>query len=235
MVLTGVSPLASSHLQMPKGFGADRKGPSFEEFSEKFPNGYPSGFDFNKPPPNFNNKAPPEGFGEWFTEYMKDHQDEFKQKYGYGKQEGMPEPPRPKPKPKRNLYQVLNLTPRATQENIKKSFRKLARELHPDKHSGSKKKEMEEKFVELANAYEILSDPKKRRRYDMGGPNAMGEMGPDNDDGEYYDDFGGFSSSKKLGERMGEVRCLVHNQLCLIPFPIGLLHLLWEVLLCSLF
>eukprot|EP00945_MAST-04E_sp_MAST-4E-sp1_P007595 g7595.t1 len=168
--------------------------PSFAEFSKQFPNGYTPDFDFNKPPPNFNNKAPPEGFGDWFSDYMKDHKDEFKKKYGNGRQEGMPEPPRPKVKPKRNLYQILDLTPRATQENIKKSFRKLAREFHPDKHKGSKKKEMEEKFVELANAYEILSDVKKRRRYDMGGPNAMGDMGPDDINGEEWDDFGGFSS-----------------------------------------
>jgi curved DNA-binding protein CbpA len=180
---------------MPEGFGAGgRRRPSFAEFSKQFPNGYTPDFDFNKPPPNFNNKAPPEGFGDWFSDYMKDHKDEFKKKYGNGRQEGMPEPPRPKVKPKRNLYQILDLTPRATQENIKKSFRKLAREFHPDKHKGSKKKEMEEKFVELANAYEILSDVKKRRRYDMGGPNAMGDMGPDDINGEEWDDFGGFSS-----------------------------------------
>ena len=64
-------------------------------------------------------------------------------------------------KPKRDLYEVMGLKKTATQKEIKKAFRKLSRKYHPDKNP-DKKEWAKEKFVEMANAYEVLKDPKKR-------------------------------------------------------------------------
>lgn len=65
-----------------------------------------------------------------------------------------------------NPYTVLGLTKNATQDEIKQSFRKLARKMHPDLNPNDPK--AEDRFKELNAAYDILSDPEKRRRYDAG-------------------------------------------------------------------
>jgi len=64
----------------------------------------------------------------------------------------------------KNHYETLGVESSATPEEIKKAFRSLALKFHPDRNPGDKK--AEEKFKELAGAYEILSDPRKRREYD---------------------------------------------------------------------
>ena len=71
----------------------------------------------------------------------------------------------------RDYYQVLGLSKSASAEDIKKAYRRLARQVHPDLHSGSKKSEMEKKFKELNAAHEVLSDPDKRKKYDQYGAN----------------------------------------------------------------
>ena len=63
-----------------------------------------------------------------------------------------------------DFYQTLGVTKTASQEEIKKAFRKLARQHHPDTNAGDKASE--EKFKEINQAYETLSDPKKRKQYD---------------------------------------------------------------------
>ncbi len=69
----------------------------------------------------------------------------------------------------KDYYQVLGVVRGAEAEEIKKAFRKLARKYHPDVNPGDKK--AEEKFKEINEAYEVLSDPEKRRKYDTLGPN----------------------------------------------------------------
>jgi DnaJ-class molecular chaperone len=69
----------------------------------------------------------------------------------------------------RDYYAVLGVPRTATPDEIKKAFRRLARQYHPDLHGGSKKAEMEKKFKELNEAHEILSDPDKRKKYDRYG------------------------------------------------------------------
>jgi len=71
----------------------------------------------------------------------------------------------------RDYYQVLGLSRTASDDEIKKAYRRFARQYHPDMHSGSKKAEMEKKFKELNEAHEVLSDPDKRKKYDQYGAN----------------------------------------------------------------
>lgn len=85
---------------------------------------------------------------------------------------------------KRDYYEVLEVAKTATVEEIKKAYRKKAIQYHPDKNPGDK--EAEEKFKEAAEAYDVLSNPDKRSRYDQFGhagvSGAAGNGGP----------FGGF-------------------------------------------
>lgn len=66
-----------------------------------------------------------------------------------------------------DYYSTLGVDRSASQDDIKRSYRKLAMQLHPDKHHGDQK--MEERFRNVNNAYEVLSDPEKRKMYDQYG------------------------------------------------------------------
>ncbi len=90
---------------------------------------------------------------------------------------------------KRDYYEVLGVAKTATPEELKKAYRKLAIKYHPDKNPGDKA--AEEKFKEAAEAYDVLSDAEKRKRYDQFG-HAMGPQGFQG--GEGFGGFGGFSS-----------------------------------------
>jgi DnaJ-class molecular chaperone len=69
----------------------------------------------------------------------------------------------------RDYYHTLGLARGASADEIKKAYRRLARQYHPDLHSGAKKTEMEKKFKEVNEANEVLSDPDKRKKYDQYG------------------------------------------------------------------
>lgn len=78
--------------------------------------------------------------------------------------------------PKKDFYSILGVSRTATADELKKAYRKLAMKFHPDKNPGDKK--AEEKFKELSEAYEVLSDPKKREMYDQfGSTGAAGGFG----------------------------------------------------------
>lgn len=94
---------------------------------------------------------------------------------------------------KKDLYEVLGVEKGASDEEIKKAFRKLAIKYHPDKNPGDK--EAEEKFKEINEAYQILSDPQKRAQYDQFGSTdfgAGGFEGAEGFGGFDFSDFGGF-------------------------------------------
>jgi len=73
--------------------------------------------------------------------------------------------------PYQDYYEILGVGRNATEKEIKAAYRKLARKWHPDLHTGKQKKEAEEKFKQINEAYEVLSDPEKRAKYDRLGSN----------------------------------------------------------------
>src|SRR6516225_1194542 len=97
---------------------------------------------------------------------------------------------------KRDYYEILGVQRSASVDDIKKSYRKLAVQFHPDKNPGDKA--AEEKFKELSEAYEVLADPQKRQMYDQFGHAAMGG-GPGGAGGFDFQGFGGASINDIFG------------------------------------
>ncbi len=79
-----------------------------------------------------------------------------------------------------DYYEMLGVKKDTTPDKIKAAYRKLARKWHPDTYDGANKGEAEEKFKQISEAYEVLSDPQKRKKYDQLG--AAWNAGPHSDD-----------------------------------------------------
>lgn len=113
---------------------------------------------------------------------------------------------------KRDFYEILGVSKSASQEEIKKAYRKVAIKYHPDKNPGDA--EAEEKFKEAAEAYEVLSSPEKRQRYDQFGHDGMrgggfgGGHGMSMDDifSQFGDIFGGSAFESFFGGGGGRRR-----------------------------
>ena len=88
---------------------------------------------------------------------------------------------------KRDYYEILGVNKDASAEEIKKAYRKKAIQFHPDKNPGNK--EAEEKFKEAAEAYEVLSNPEKKSRYDRFGHAGMSGAGGFSGEGMTFDDI----------------------------------------------
>jgi molecular chaperone DnaJ len=102
------------------------------------------------------------------------------------------------------LYKALGVSKKASDEEIKKAYRKLARKYHPDRNPDDPK--AEEKFKEISAAYDVLSDPEKRKEYDAGGPfggfgGGPGPFGPGGAGQGGGPGFAGFD----LGDILGSV------------------------------
>lgn len=101
---------------------------------------------------------------------------------------------------KRDYYEVLGLAKNASEDDIKKAYRKMAMKHHPDRNQGEGAKKSEESFKEAKEAYEMLTDPQKRAAYDQYGhagvdPNMGGRGGPEG--------FGGFAEA--FGDIFGDI------------------------------
>jgi molecular chaperone DnaJ len=101
---------------------------------------------------------------------------------------------------KRDFYEILGVPKNASEEEIKKAYRKLAMKHHPDRNQGDAAKAAEEKFKEAKEAYEMLSDAQKRAAYDQHGhagvdPNMRGGPGAEG--------FGGFGDA--FGDIFGDI------------------------------
>jgi molecular chaperone DnaJ len=96
---------------------------------------------------------------------------------------------------KRDYYEVLGVHRNASETEIKKAFRKLAIQHHPDKNPDDK--DSEEKFKEVTEAYEVLSDPQKRAQYDQFGHAGMGGSGG------FYS--GGFGAGSPFGDIFSDI------------------------------
>lgn len=88
---------------------------------------------------------------------------------------------------KRDYYEVLGVTKNASDDEIKKAYKKMAIKYHPDRNPGDK--EAEEKFKEAAEAYDVLRDPQKRARYDQFGPEGVNGAGGFGGQGMNMDDI----------------------------------------------
>lgn len=98
---------------------------------------------------------------------------------------------------KRDYYEVLGVSKSSTPEEIKKAYRKLALQYHPDRNPGDAA--AEEKFKEAAEAYDVLSNPEKKQRYDQFGHAGMGGAA-----GGFGGGFGGFSMDD-IFSRFGDI------------------------------
>ncbi|CAM2792895.1 DnaJ C-terminal domain-containing protein [Helicobacter burdigaliensis] len=94
----------------------------------------------------------------------------------------------------KSLYDTLEVSPNASADEIKKSYRRLARKYHPDIN---KEKDAEEKFKEINAAYEILSDEKKRKQYDQFGDSMFG--------GQNFHDFARGQGNVNLDDILSQI------------------------------
>ena len=99
----------------------------------------------------------------------------------------------------RDLYEILGVSRSATEEEIRKAYRRLAREHHPDVNGSP---EAETRFKEISGAYEILGDPAKRQQYDLYGSSGGVEF-PFGDVSDIFDVFfgGGFGTRRRARYR----------------------------------
>ena len=111
---------------------------------------------------------------------------------------------------KRDYYELLGIVRSAGEDEVKKAYRKLALQYHPDRNPGDK--QAEERFKEVSEAYQVLSDPQKRAQYDKFGHAAFGDNGPGFDFnsgfedifGDIFGEFFGGAGARRRSESRGD-------------------------------
>lgn len=114
---------------------------------------------------------------------------------------------------KKDYYELLGVSRNASEEEVKKTYRKLALKYHPDRNPGDK--QSEEKFKEVSEAYQVLVDPQKRAQYDQFGHAAFGDGGPfaggfdftsgfEDIFGDIFGEFFGTGTGKRRSRAKGE-------------------------------
>ena len=101
---------------------------------------------------------------------------------------------------KRDYYESLGVSRESGPEDLKKAFRQLALQYHPDRNPGDKS--AEERFKEINEAYSVLSDPDKRRQYD-----SFGHAGPAGQGFGGFGDFSGFGVEDIINDFFGGMIC----------------------------
>ena len=107
-------------------------------------------------------------------------------------------------------YETLGVARTASAEDIQKAYRRLAKKLHPDLNPGNK--ELEEQFKEVASANDLLSDPDKRRRFDIGEIDASGAERPRQ---RFYKDYAAEAPAGHPYEIIPALRILPTRTICL--------------------
>lgn len=121
----------------------------------------------------------------------------------------------------KDYYDILGVSRDADTSTIKRAFRKLAVKYHPDKNPGDKT--AEKMYVELNNAYEVLSDDQKRQKYDMFGEDGLkGDGGGSSDEDDDGDDFFGGMFGGGFGRRRGQRQKEQRVPDVVIPFTVPL-------------
>ncbi len=114
---------------------------------------------------------------------------------------------------KKDYYELLGVGRKASEEELKKAYRKLALKYHPDRNPGDK--QAEEKFKEVSEAYQVLTDPQKKAQYDQFGHAAFGDGGPfrggfnfsggfEDIFGDIFGEFFGAGTSRRRTQSRGE-------------------------------
>lgn len=105
----------------------------------------------------------------------------------------------------KDYYDILGISRDASASQIKKAYRKLAREHHPDAVAEEDKKQAEKRFKEINEAYQVLGDPEKRKMYDRMGHTGFNAAGGNRAGGRQdpFGGFGGFGGSQQQGGQWG--------------------------------